>query len=315
MNPPSRIASLLPSATEILWGLGLGDRVVAVSHECDFPDEAAARPRATRSLIDSAHPSAYIDHEVQRRLTHGQALYELDARLLTSLAPDLIVTQAQCDVCAVRLADVLDLVRTARELTDTRVLALQPLGLNAVLDDIRTIGRATGAESAAAEFVYQLAERIAAVRDRTAEMSAARRPRVVCIEWIAPLMTAGNWVPELISIAGGVPCLAETGKHSSYVSWEAICSAKPEVVIVAPCGFDLTRTVAEAAALRALPGWRELPAVRSGRCFAIDGNAYLNRSGPRLVDSLEILANSIHPEMFPTSLLSGPEKKAVAKLY
>ena len=314
MTPPQRIASLLPSATEILWGLGLASRVVAVSHECDYPPETATRPRATRSRIDSTQASGQIDEQVQSRLAAGQPLYELDAALLRRLVPDLIVTQAQCDVCAVRLADVQDLVRTAPELATAQVLALEPSGLTDVLSDILRIGRFAGAETAAQQYNRQLQARVEDVRQRTCALPAAKRPRVVCIEWTEPLMTAGNWVPELISMAGGQPCLAEAEKHSGYVSWEAIRACQPEVVIVAPCGFDLVRTVEEAAALADLPGWRDLPAVRSGRCFALDGNAYLNRSGPRLVDTLEILAHLIQPESFAAPPIADSAPKPFARL-
>ena len=184
------------------------------------------------------------------------------------------------------------------------MLALQPAGLDDVFDDILRIGRFVGAENAAEEYARKLQARVAAVREGTAGLRAAQRPRVACIEWTSPLMTAGNWVPELISIAGGQAGLAETEKHSGYVSWEQIRSCQPEVVVVAPCGFDLPRTIQEASVLMALPGWHELPAVRSGRCFAIDGNAYLNRSGPRLVESLEILAHLIQPELFAAPQLA-----------
>ena len=313
MAPPQRIASLLPSATEILWALGLAGRVVAVSHECDYPRDAATRPRATRSLIDSGQDSGTIDDQVQGRLTAGQLLYELDADLLRRLQPHLIVTQAQCDVCAVQLADVQQLVRTAPELAAAQVLALQPAGLDDVLNDVLAIGRFVGAEAAAEEYVGLLRARVEAVRQRTAGLPADRRPRVVCIEWTEPLMTAGNWVPELISIAGGQSCLSEPGSHSGYVSWESICACEPEVIVVAPCGFDLARTIEEAAALTNRPGWRELAAVRSGRCYAVDGNAYLNRSGPRLVESLEILAHLIQPELFAAPDLSATGK-ALAQL-
>jgi iron complex transport system substrate-binding protein len=298
MNPPPRIASLLPSATEILWALGVADRVVAVSHECDFPADVATRPRATRSLVDSAQDSRQIDDQVQGRVAAGQSLYELDAELLRRLTPELIVTQAQCDVCAVRLADVQALVDTAPELAGAQVLALQPAGLKDVFSDILSIGRSVGAEAAAEQYVGELRARIAAVQQRTDGLSADRRPRVACIEWTEPLMTAGNWVPELISLAGGQSCLAEAAMHSGYVSWEQVRACQPEVVIVAPCGFDLQRTMEEAAALKVLPGWYDMPAVLSGRCHAVDGNAYLNRSGPRLVESLEILAHLIQPKLF-----------------
>ncbi|HUE71861.1 MAG TPA: cobalamin-binding protein [Pirellulaceae bacterium] len=299
MQPPKRIASLLPSATEVLWGIGVGERVVAVSHECDFPAEAKQRPRGTRSLIDSAASSGHIDELVRRRLAAGEPLYELDRPLLVRLAPDLIITQAQCDVCAVKLADVLELVRSTPALQGAQVLALQPAGLEDVLLDIEAIGRAAGAEEAARKYVAGLVARIDRVQAVTGRLDRSERPRVVCIEWTDPLMTAGNWVPELVELAGGESLLAAKGQHSPYVSWDQIRAANPEVIVVAPCGFDLPRTLVEAETLRHLPGWKELAAVRNRRVWAVDGNAYFNRSGPRIVDSLEILAHVLHPDCFP----------------
>jgi iron complex transport system substrate-binding protein len=309
MKSSRRIASLLPSATEVLWALGLADRVVAVSHECDYPPEAKERPRATRSLVDSAATSGQIDDEVRRRLAAGEPLYELDGELLARLAPDLIITQAQCDVCAVKLADVLEFVRTTSMLAGAQVLALQPAGLEEVLRDIEEIGRAAGVEEAARTYVAGLAARIDRVRGVTSRLDRSEHPRVVCIEWTDPLMAAGNWVPELVELAGGESLLATNGHHSPYVSWESIREANPDVIVVAPCGFDLARTMVEAETLRDLPGWTELAAVRNGRVWAVDGNAYFNRSGPRIVDSLEILAHLIHPDRF--SLTAGAAVRKV----
>lgn len=298
MTRPQRIASLLPSATEVLWALDLADRVVAVSHECDFPPGAKNLPRATRSLVDAASSSGQIDDEVRRRLAAGEPLYELDATLLKRLAPDLIITQAQCDVCAVKLDDVMKLVHSTPELARTTVLPLQPAGLDDILRDIEEISRAAGAESAARQYVGSLVSRVDGVRKFARQLEPSQHPRVICIEWTSPLMTAGNWVPELVELAGGTCLLATKGEHSPYVSWESIRAANPDVIVVAPCGFDLPRTILEAEALRELPGWNELAAVQHGRVWAVDGNAYFNRSGPRIVDSLEILAQLLHPDRF-----------------
>jgi iron complex transport system substrate-binding protein len=309
-----RIASLLAGATEVLYALGLADRIVAVSHECDFPPAALAKPRATRSLIDSRRPASEIDALVKERLSLGLPLYEIDRPLLAALRPDLIITQAQCDVCAVRYEDVLDLVHAEPALTAAQVLALAPASLADVLTDVQRIGEAAQASQAAAFLVSSLTSRIACIRQATAPLPPEARPTVVCLEWLAPLMTAGNWVPELVEMAGGRSRLAVAGRHSGYQSWEAVRQADPDVLLVAPCGFDLQRTLADAQRLATLPGWCDLKAVRSGRVFAIDGNAYISRSGPRLVDSLEILAHLFHPARFDVPRLATEVRLAFARL-
>ncbi len=293
-----RIVSLISSGTEILFALGLGPHVLAVSHECDFPPAARNLPRLTRSWIDSSRASSRIDAEVRRRLNAGMSLYEIDAERLCRLQPELIVTQAQCDVCAVRLADVALLVESRRELAGSTIVALNPQSLGDVLADIGRLGAAAGVQSAADALVTRLRARVAAVEQTMSSLAGNSRPTVVCIEWAEPLMPAGNWTPELIELAGGLSRLAVRDRHSEYVPWDAIRSLNPEVLLVAPCGFDLARSQIEAASLAKLPGYAELRAVRGGRAFVIDGNAYLNRSGPRLVESLELLASLIHPELF-----------------
>ncbi len=300
-----RIVSLISSGTEILFALGLGKQVVAVSHECDFPPAACELPRATRSWIDSSRMSDEIDRQVKERLSSGQSLYDIDADLVCRLAPDLIVTQAQCDVCAVRYESVLELVRSRPELANTSVLALNPQSLSEVLFDIVSIARAANVEMAGERLQKGLQARIDAVSTKTVRLEVNQRPRVVCIEWVQPLMAAGNWTPELIALAGGESGLAKAGQHSEYVSWEDIREFDPEVLLVAPCGFDLARSTDEARQLRSHPDFAELTAIRNARAFVIDGNAYLNRSGPRLVESLEIVAHLIHPELFPPPPLTG----------
>jgi iron complex transport system substrate-binding protein len=315
-----RIASLLSSSTEMLFGLGLGAQVVAVSHECDYPEAARHLPRATRSRIDSAQPSAAIDEQVRALAAAGEALYEVDGELLGRLEPNLIVTQAQCDVCAVRYQDVLKLVSGSSALRGAAVLALNPTSLDEILDDIQRVATAAGAEEAGRSYVAELGSRIRKAESRWLEefrsevlkefvnlvrpgvpyeMPASNaamqrafesRPRVVCLEWLAPLMTAGNWTPDLIKQAGGECCLAAACRHSGYVEWAKVAACNPDVLLIAPCGFDLQRSQAEAQTLWQLPGFADLAAVASGRAYVLDGNAYLNRSGPRIVDSLEILA-------------------------
>ncbi len=296
-SAPRRIASLLASGTEIVYALGLGERLIAVSHECDFPTEATTRPRVTHSNV-AAPTSGEIDSQVRDMLAAGQALYEIDAAKLVELHPDLIITQAQCDVCAVKYEDVLSLVREQPALAATGVVALNPLTLEGIFADILSVGAATGADAAATQYVASLRTRVDQIEIRTVALSPEHRPRVAAIEWIEPLMLSGNWMPQLIQMAGGVQPLAQAGRHSTYNSWEEIRGFDPEVVIVMPCGFDLRRAVTEASVLRRLPGWNEITAVRAGRVYAVDGNAYFNRSGPRIVDSLEILASLLHPELF-----------------
>lgn len=303
---PRRIASLLASGTEILYALGLGDRVVAVSHECDFPAGALDKPRVTISHV-AAPTSAEIDSQVRTMLAAGQALYGIDAAKLVELAPDLIVTQAQCDVCAVKYEDVLALVRDEPALRNARVVALNPMTLADIFADIQRVGEATGAVDAAQQYISVLEQRVTAIRAKTDALSPADRPRVAAIEWIEPLMLAGNWMPELLELAGGTQPVAGHGSHSTYNSWQDVADFDPQVLLVMPCGFDLNRAIAESVSLSEQPGWKDLAAVHAGRVFALDGNAYFNRSGPRIVDSLEIVAGLLHPELFgkPTETRDG----------
>jgi iron complex transport system substrate-binding protein len=295
-----RIISLLSSATEMLFAVGAGPDVVAVSHECDHPPEVARLPRATRTWVDPQLPSAQIDQEVRRRLREGLPLYAINEPLMAQLAPDLIVTQSQCEVCAIRLSDVQKLVAEHAALSHCRVLTLAPATLGEVLDDLVAVGTAAGRGQAARELAGELRQRVKRVRERAAELAQHQgRPRVICLEWTAPLMTAGNWTAEILELAGGTTCLAQPGQKSSYVTWDQVRQCDPDVLLVAPCGFDLARSLREAQSLTSLPGFSDLTAVRSGRVWVLDGNAYLNRSGPRLVDSLELVAALLHPDEFP----------------
>lgn len=299
-----RIASLLSSATEMLYALGLGDWVVAVSHECDYPHEVASRRRATFSRIDSSASSATIDEQVKELSARGEPLYDIDRALLRELRPDLIVTQAQCDVCAVRYQDVIDFVASEPVLAGTRVVALNSTSLEDVLRDIERLGGAATVVANANRVVANLRQRVGKITTITSSLSPAERPRVVIIEWIEPLMLAGNGTPQLVALAGGVDWLTIAGRHSVYNAWSDVVAFDPEVLIVAPCGFDLLRTLSEASDIFRWPSFTELSATRASRVWAVDGNAYLNRSGPRLVDSLEILAHLFHPQRFavPASL-------------
>jgi iron complex transport system substrate-binding protein len=291
-----RIASLLSSATEMLCALGLESSLVAVSHECDFPPSVTTRPRVTRSRVAADASSQEIDRQVHDLMASGAPLYEIDTERLAACRPDLIVTQAQCDVCAVRYEDVLAAVASHASLVGTTVLALNPQSLADVISDLERLGDATGTSAAARRLQAAWQARIEAIERATADLVAATRPRVAMIEWLEPLMLSGNWVPEMVALAGGRHELTNAGRHSPYVAWQAVLDYDPQSIVVVPCGFDLTRTLSCWQILTTLPGWHELSAVRAGRLHAVDGNAYFNRSGPRLIDSLEILGHLLHPD-------------------
>ena len=300
-----RICSLLPSATEIVYALGLGDQLYGVSHECDYPPAAAAKPALIRSVFDqSALSSLEIDHAVMERLRQGEGVYTIDLDLLRQAEPDLILTQDLCDVCAVPYSEV---QRAVDQLvSQPRLLPLSPSLLGDVLQDINRVGEATGREEQAGFLVRRLRERIDRVTARTA--TAAERPATFCLEWADPLYVAGHWIPEMVEMAGGIDGLGGKGKPSVPIEWERVVSYAPEVVILMPCGFDVERAVREMPLLTRLPGWLDLPAVQRGQVYAVNATAYFSRSGPRLVDGLELLAKILHPELFP-----GPIPGEVAR--
>ena len=293
-----RIASLLASATEILYGLGLGEHVVAISHECDYPLEALTKPRITRSNIDAAASSTAIDEQVRTDMSAGLPLYELDLDQLAELSPDLIVTQAQCDVCAIRYEDVVAAVKKNPSLNRAQIVALNPRRLTDIFDDIRRVGQASGAQTEADQWIKSLTDRVESIGHVTKTISPSQRPRTLCVEWAEPLMAAANWTPELIDLAGGQCELTRAGEHSTITKWEVVTAFDPEVIVVMPCGFDRGRSISEGALLTKQAAWNNLSAVRNSRVFAVDGNAYFNRSGPRIVDSLEILAGLIQADHF-----------------
>jgi iron complex transport system substrate-binding protein len=290
-----RIVTLVPSATEILFVLGAGDAVVGVSHECDFPAGVHGLPRLTRSHIDGSASSADIDAQTRQLLREGQPLYQLDGDAIAAARPDFIVTQSQCDVCAVRLSDVQQLVEQRGELAQTRVLTLNPQSLLDVLDDLYRLGHDLNLPSQAREVAFGLQRRIENVAGAVADLKSRERPRTACIEWYEPLMLSGNWVPEMLEMAGGRCELTERGAHSAYGDWEQLAEFDPEIVLLMPCGFDLPRILASIHELTSRPQWPTFTAVQRGHVYAVDGNAYFNRSGPRLVDSLEILLWILHP--------------------
>lgn len=281
-----RIVSLLPSATEILFAIGAGDDVVGVTHECDYPSEALRLPKLTSSALPAAGRSAEIDRHVRANLHAGSSLYHLDAELLERLAPDLIVTQELCEVCAVSYA-VVD--RAAKRLRgDPRIVSLEPSSLDDVLANIAFLGEITDRADGARSLIAALRRRLDELRSRSAHSQV--RPRTLVLEWTDPPMSGGHWTPELVELAGGTPILANPGANSQRLEWNAIASADPDVVVVAPCGFDLAKTRAAIEELEAVPQWTGLRARREDAVFLMDGSAYVNRPGPRLVDSAEIIA-------------------------
>ena len=287
-----RICSLLPSGTEILYSLGLGDQVVAVTHECDYPPETAAKPRITEDLIEQGRmTSIEIDHHVSSNIGRHGTIYRLKQDLLETLEPDLIVTQELCEVCAVSYKEVQHAARVLEG--RTRIVSLEPTTLNEMLETILLVGELTGRKDAALEKVQELNARLQRVRQRVRDR---QRPRVYAMEWLDPPFSAGHWVPEMVEIAGGHEVLGKAGSKSERITPERILEAQPEIIVLMPCGFSLERTVEEYRRTRFLPGW-------SGQLYAVDGSSYFNRSGPRLIDGVEILSEIFHP-----SLLDGPER-------
>ena len=288
----ARIASLVPSATEIVAALGLGDDIVLRSHECDWPAEIARVPACTRPRLDTAGPSGAIHAEVGRLLAAALGIYDLDLGLLREARPTHIVTQDRCDVCAVSLADVQAAVESALE-APARVVSLKPARLADVWADIDRVGGALGID--ATPLRARLRARVAALTERA---RGAPRKRVAAIEWTDPPMAAGHWVPDLIAASGGIDALGAPGGSAGIVACDAVRAADPDVILLMPCGYGLARTEAEGRALLADPAWRALRAARAGDVYATDGSAFFNRPGPRLVESLEILAEILHPTRF-----------------
>jgi iron complex transport system substrate-binding protein len=286
-----RICSLLPGATEIAYLLGLGDQIVGVTHECDYPHEAKQKPVVVRSVIDSSQLSCpEIDRRVGELLQAGRGLYSIDEAAFLASGPDVILTQGLCNVCAL---DYDDVVKAAQRLPRMpAILSLNPHSLSDVLEDISRVGAATDRETAAEALVQDLRRRIDKVGIREPEY----RPRVVCLEWFEPLYVAGHWVPELVTLAGGFDPLGRKGEPSFKIEWQSVLDAKPDVILLMPCGFDVRRAVKESTPLRNLNGWNDLPAVKTGNVYALNGSAYFSRPGPRLVNGLEILARIIRPE-------------------
>ena len=282
-----RIASLVPSATEMLFALGLGDSVVGVTHECDYPAAAARKPHLTRSVIPEGLAAAEIDREVRARTERGAAIYELDADLLRELEPDLIVTQQVCEVCAVSYDDVTAVARTMP--SDPRVLSLDPSTIGEVLADARTLAAAADAPDAGERLLADAADRLDRVRDA---VRGAERPRVLALEWMDPPFAGGHWVPQMIELAGGEDVIGLAGEKSRQFAWSEAEAGGAEIAVAMPCGYG-----AERAADEARPYVERLAALGARRVVAVDASAYFSRPGPRLVDGVELLAHILHPEL------------------
>jgi len=289
-----RIVSLLPSATEIVCALGFADQLVGRSHECDYPSPVKSLPALTSPKFDPEGSSAAIDERVKKIIGDALAVYRVDAEALRELRPDVIVTQSQCDVCAVSMRDVEEAVADWLGGPPPKIVSLAPYALGDVLNDMGRVAMALGAGERGIELVTGLSRRMTEIAHMT---RAAQPPRVACIEWIEPLMAAGNWMPELVAMAGGANLFGVAGQHSPWMKFEELAAQDPDLILVAPCGFDMARTAAEMPALTKRPEWNRLKAVRDGRVFLADGNQYFNRPGPRIVESLEILAEMLHQEL------------------
>jgi len=288
-----RIASFLPSGTELVVALGAGGALVARSHECDFPPWVAALPIVSRPTFDIHANSAQIDQQVRARLSAGAPLYEIDEPLLATLAPDVVITQTHCEVCAVSPRAI------GAEYKRTQVSCLVAGDIAGILAGYRLVADAIGRQPECERLIEGIQNKIHAAQESCTSLV---RPKVVVVEWLDPVFVSGNWVPELVHIAGGCEVLGQAQSRSTVMKWDDVCAADPDVLIVAPCGFDMARTRSELSSLTARPGFADLRAVRSNRCFVADGNLYFNRSGPNLFETLQVLQQILHPKTFVPSM-------------
>ncbi len=289
-----RIVSLLPSATEILCEIGLGEYLVGVSHECDYPDFVKDLPPVTKSLIPKDASSAEIDIAVKQQLQTEKAIYHLDFEVLESLRPDVIVTQSLCEVCAVAASEVTDAVCELN--TNAKIVNLEPMSLQDVFDTLLLVGKETNHINQSEHAVSQLKQRVESVKTTTkTEITNEDKPGVIFLEWIDPPFNAGHWTPELIEYAGGVDLIGNKHQPSSQITWDSIVESDPDILFIACCGFDTDRNLEDMNFLIERKGWTELKAVRENNVFITDGNAYFSRPGPRLVEGLELMAHAFHP--------------------
>jgi iron complex transport system substrate-binding protein len=307
----TRIVSLLPAATEIAAALGLMDRVVGVSHECDFPEEANARPRVTHCAVHNAGlTSAEVDQWVRRALRDNGTIYTIDELLLRELRPEVILTQTLCDVCALGYGTV---ARLAESLPGRpKVVNLEPTSLSDIFDDIRRVAEACSVPERARGIITRLSKRVDAVQVRADRIS--NRPRCFLMEWVDPPFCSGHWGPELVEIAGGYDSLGRKHQPSAQIDWKEVVDARPEVVVLALCGYDINRVPRDYELLRSFPDFDSLPAAHHGEIYLVDASAYFARPGPRIVDSLEILAGILHPREFPEFASRGPDDPRVVRI-
>lgn len=290
-----RIVSLIASSTEIVHALGFGDQMVGRSHECDFPTQVKELPVCTGPKFKTDGTSYEIDQRVKEIVQESLSVYRVDAERLNELKPTHIITQAQCEVCAVSLKDVEEAacqIITSNPL----IISLQPDSLADIFEDVRRIAKGLGVVPVGEMMVAQLRSRMEAVAQKARALKS--KPRVALVEWIEPMMAGGNWMPELIEMAGGVNLFGEAGKHSPWMNWEDLVAAEPDIIIVSPCGFDIERTMQEMHLISGRKEYAGLKAVKNGKVFVADGNQYFNRPGPRVLESLEMLAEMLHPEEF-----------------
>lgn len=291
----TRIVSLIASSTEMVCALGCADQLVGISHECDYPPKILHLPRCTATKFRTDGTSYDIDQRVKAILQEGLSVYRVDAELLNRLRPDVIITQTQCEVCAVSPKD-LAAAACAFVTSQPQIISLHPDQLSDIWEDIRRVARGLHIEARGETLIAQQQARMQAIAAKTARVS--QRPTVVYIEWIDPLMAGGNWMPELIAMAGGENLFGTAGRHSPWLTWEELCAKDPDIIVIAPCGFDIARSRQEMPVLTARAEWRTLRAVQQRRVFIADGNQFFNRPGPRVVESLEILAELFHPQDF-----------------
>jgi iron complex transport system substrate-binding protein len=295
MKTSQQIVSFLPSATEIACALGLTNQLVGITHECDYPVEIEGKPIVVRSALPIETMSQReIDVAVAERMRAGHSLYQVDERLLQELAPDLILTQDLCQVCAPSGTEVSQALNLLPK--KPRILWLTPNSLEEIFANVRELGEATGRAREADELVANGRARLEKIAARTSKLS--HRPRVFCMEWLDPVYCSGHWVPEMVALAGGEDALSREGQDSVRVSWDDVVKWAPEVLIITPCGLNLEKSFEQARQLVRYPGWSDLPAVREGQAYAVDANSFFARPGPRVVDGTELLAHLIHPDLF-----------------
>jgi iron complex transport system substrate-binding protein len=295
MTSAARIVSFLPSATEMACALGLSDQIVGMTHECDYPPEIAGKPIVVRSVLPIEKMSQpEIDAAVSQRMRDGLSLYEVDEKLLQELAPDIILTQDLCQVCAPSGNEVTQALQLLPR--KPQILWLTPKSLEEIFDNLRELGQATGREREAEELIAASRARLEQVASVT--LAVSRRPRVFCMEWLDPIYCGGHWMAEMVEIAGGIDSLARKGADSVRIPWDDVLEWAPEVLVLTPCGLNPDKVIEQASQLFSNPGWSELPAVRNGRVYAVDANSYFARPGPRVVEGTMLLAHLIHPDLF-----------------